>query len=362
MYYIDFSYGTGCTPQKPVSEAQCTGGGNPYSLPFEVNVFSASKSVKMQYEIKQCRTNPWQEPETTATAEEDLADFTEWLKDQDITPQSIQYIPPAEGQIVCLACSCGQGDYYQIIIPSNQQDEAEDAGFTYVGAYLPAGEAPSFADAQWYVVNPFQCYANKWNVEKKPIHSAATDIAILKEWLEGQGVNVAYTAYLPGLTLTKECLKKSTDVYGIGIADDESAVLIQSLGFPVAGKSQEALFTDTTKTEPLTLIYKSKFCTAPPWEQPELSNGNEEESAAEAAEWLTMMGMDVYAGPTIHKIGASFSGTCDTDSGMAVKVSVPAWTKPHLLAHGFSVPSYSFEQQQEQVYPILEKEEAGTTE
>lgn len=356
---IEFSYSTGCIPGKPVSEAECTGGNVIDSLPFQVNVFSSSEFVKMQYEITQCNTNPWQDFETTTTPEEDLANFNEWLNDNDVNPQSIQYIPPVEGQLVCLACSCGQGDFYRIVISANQQDEAEDIGFDYLGAYLPAGDIPAFEDAQWYVATPYQCYANKWNVEKKPIHSAGTDIAIMKVWLESKGVDVAFLTYLPGFNLTKECLKKSTDIYGVGVLDDESAVLLQSLGFAVAGKTQVALFTSTADEEPLSLIYKSKFCTLPPWEAPVLSNGSEAEASAEAAEWLAEQGIELYSGPTIHTTIPSYSGTCDTESGLAMKISVPKWAKPHLMAAGFTIPPYSFDTQNDQVYPVV-SEETGT--
>ncbi len=356
MYSIQFSYSTGCTPGKPISDAQCTGGKILESLPFEVSVFTASEFVKMQYEITQCNTNPWQDFETTTTAEEDLANFTEWLNDHDVHPQSIQYVPPVEGQMVCLACSCGQGDYYRIVISADQQNEAEDIGFDYLGAYLPAGDIPAFEDAQWYVATPYQCYANKWNVEKKPIHSAGTDIAIMKEWLEGKGVNVAFLTYLPGFNLTKECLKKSTDIYGVGVLDDDSAVLLQSLGFAVAGKTQVALFTSTADVEPIPLIYKSKFCTTPPWNAPELSNGSEAEASAEATEWLAEQGIELYSGPTVHTTIPSYSGTCDTESGLAMKITVPKWAKPHLMARGFTVPPYSFDAQNNQVYPVVTEE------
>lgn len=355
-YSIEFGYSTGCIPGKPVSEAGCTGGKIIDSLPFEVNVFSSSEFVKMQYEITQCNTNPWQDMETTVTPAEDLANFTEWMNDHDVNPQSIQYVPPVEGQMVCLACSCGQGDFYRIVISANQQDEAEDIGFDYVGAYLPAQDTPAFEDAQWYVATPYQCYANKWNVEKKPIHSAGTDIAVMKEWLESKGVEVAFLTYLPGFNLTKECLKKSTDIYGVGVLDDDSAVLLQSLGFAVAGKTQVALFTSTADVEPLSLIYKSKFCTLPPWEAPVLSNGSEAEASAEAAEWLAEQGIELYSGPTVHTTIPSYSGTCDTESGLAMKISIPKWAKPHLMASGFTVPPYSFDAQNDQVYPAVSEE------
>ncbi len=355
-YYLSFSYAKGCMNDTPLSQAECTFNGNVASTPFSFEGNETLEFVKMEYTITQCRTNPWQEPESTATPEEDLEDFTNWMNEHGIHPQSIQYIPPAEGTMICLACSCGQGDYYRIVIPIAQKDDAEEEGFTYIGPHITTITPPDLEGIQWFVATPFQCYANKWNVEKKPIHSAETDISTMKEWLEGKGVKVTHLTYLPGYTLTQECLKKSTDKYGVGVSDDESASLLPSLGFVAAGTTQVKAFTDTSAIEPLTLIYKSKFCTAPPWGEPELSNGNEETASIEAARWLGEKGMELYAGPTIHQINPSFSGSCDTDSGHALQVTVPAWTKPHLLASGFIAPSYSFEQQQVQVYPPLEEE------
>lgn len=349
-YTIHFAYGTQCDASKPLSQQNCASTTDVYSQPFDVEGNSKPVFVKMQYEIKQCLSNPWQDMNAAVSPEVDMDNFGKWLNENGVYPQSIHYTPPVEGTIVCLACSCGKGDYYDIVVSTAQQPIATQLGLTYTGPYVLPLAPPAYDQAQWFVVTPKQCFANKWNVEKKPIHTVETDLQVLKDWLESKGVKVTYLTYLPGYTLGQQCLKLSTDRYGVGVTDDDSAAALQELGFSTAGASQLASFISVEDQSPLVLVYKSKFCTVPAWGT-ELSSGSEAAVSEKVAEWLAEQGMDVFAGPSIHTVEPSFSGACDTDSGLAVKVTVPVWTKPHLQADGFVIPSTTFNSQENQVYP-----------
>jgi hypothetical protein len=356
QYRVVIGYGTECDSTKPLSQNTCGKTSVIYSLPFLVKGVSKVEFVKMRYEIKQCNTNPWQNPDNQSPNQEtDQLLFSEWLGENGIMPTLIQYLPIPADFTAYAACSSPQGDHYELVIPLNQRVQAEALGFVYGGLYAPALSTPPYAEAQWFVFTPYQCYANKWNTQKLPVHSVETDLQLMKEWLEENGVGVDYLTFIRGVSLSQECTKLSTDKYGVGALSDESAQLLPTLGFVPAGKTQVELFTGTTDVKPLTLLYKSKFCTQPPWGGVEFKSGNEAETSEAVAQWLANQGMELLGGkPTIHQIAPSFSGSCDTDSGIAVKVTVPSWSKTHLTAEGFQEPSYSFEQQQTQVYPPLD--------
>ena len=161
-------------------------------------------------------------------------------------------------------------------------------------------------------------------------------------------------------SLSQECLKLSTDKYGVGVLDSESVDILSDIGFSHAGPSQIKLFTETTDTQSTQLLYKTKFCDAQPWGQPDLIVGSEEEVSERTIEWLSGMGIPSYEKPTVHKINPSTTGSCGTDAGLAILVSVPAWSEVHLTPYGFQTLTPSFIIEKSQIYPLLSPTQCQT--
>jgi hypothetical protein len=203
------------------------------------------------------------------------------------------------------------------------------------------------------VFTPNQCYASNWNVNKEVVRSIEKDFSLMKEWLEEQGAEIEYLTLIRGVSLSQECLKLSTDKYGVGIMNQESSELLSTLGFVLAAPQQVKLFTDTTNVGSLQLLYKTKFCDAQPWGMPDLTIGNEEEVAERAMEWLAELGIASYETPTIHKINPSFTGTCGTDAGLGILITIPAWSETHLTPYGFQKLTPAFNIQESQIYPMV---------
>lgn len=353
-------YGVGCASEKPISEAACSSEHTLKTNTFTIqNVMNAS-TISAVYGLKQCNSNPWQTDTNALILTEDKVAFTNWLEENGITPKHVSYTPAPEGLAVCLACSCASGETYRIIISADEQIAAEGLGFVTEGAYAWPEETPNFAAAEWRIVTPYQCFANKWNTEHVSVRNVEKDFELLKKWLEEQGVNVTYLAHVRGVTLSQQCTKLSTDKYGIGVLSQEDVDLLSSLGFIAAGPQQTKLFTDTENTEERQYLYKTKFCQTPPWGTPDLSSGNEAEVVERVHAWLTEMGIPAYEKPTIHSVGVSPTGSCGTDSGLSVFITIAAWGEVHILPYGFAKPSYAFNPAESQVYPVNSSPAGGT--
>lgn len=362
-YRIVFGYGTDCEEGVQASLANCNTHDIIYSEWVDVTAPGASDYVNMVYDIKQCNTNPWQGgiDSNSMSPAEDQDAFTEWIEDNGLHPLTVTYIPAEPGTMVCLSCACASGHTYQIVIPASEQANAEGLEFTYNGAYFPTLSPPTYSDAMWFVFTPYQCFANQWNTNKEPVHSVEKDMQLMKIWLEKEGVTVDYLAFIRGVSLSAQCTKLSTDKYAVGILDSSDAELLHELGFVDAGKTQVELFTNTTEVKPVTLLYKTKFCASNPWGEPLLDMENPAEVAVAVTQWLADQGIETNKPVSIHTTPISFSGTCDTDSGLGVLVSVPTWAETHLGTNGFAKPStyFTLNQDKTEIYPSVQEEETG---
>lgn len=352
-FRVKIGYGVGCTPDQPVSQAACTSEHTATTNTFTVSSTVNASTISAVYDLKQCNSNPWQSDANAFILTDDTVAFTMWLSEKGITPKYVSYVPAPEGLAVCLACSCASGEKYRVILSTNDQLAAEELGFTIEGAYTWPEEIPNFAEATWKIITPYQCFANKWNVKKEPVRNIEKDFELLQTWLEDQGVNISHMAFIRGISLSQQCTKVSTDKYGIGVLDQESVDLLSSLGFVTAGAQQTKLFTETSNEEAKQYLFKTKFCQAPPWGEPDLSNGNEAEVVERVMQWLADAGIPSYEKPTIHTVGVSATGSCGTDSGLSVFVTVPAWAETHITPYGFAKPSYAFNPTKTQVWPVV---------
>jgi hypothetical protein len=360
-YEGKLGYGIGCATDKPISQAACTSEHTLTTNTFTIQNLVDASTISAVYGLKQCNSNPWQMDANAFTLNEDKVSFINWLEENEITPKHVSYAPAPEGLAVCLACSCISGETYRIIISADDQTTAEELGFVIEGAYAWPENTPNFSAAEWRIVTPYQCFANKWNTERVPVRNVEKDFELMKTWLEEQGVNVTYLAHIRGVTLSQQCTKLSTDRYGVGVLDSSSMDLLSSLGFISPGPQQLKLFTETQDMEERSYLYKTKFCQLPPWGEPDLSNGNEEKVVERVHAWLTEMGIPAYEKPTIHSVGISATGSCGTDSGLSVSITIPAWGEVHILPYGFAKPSYAFNPLESQVWPAVDNASAGGT-
>ncbi|MFH0970667.1 MAG: hypothetical protein V1776_04390 [Candidatus Diapherotrites archaeon] len=352
-YKMLFSYGIGCMSDTPLSEAKCTHMEEVNSLPILFTHALTTNLMTFSHSILGGGKNDWQTLSDEIGSETNSLLFEEWLNMHGIYPNSITFIPSPETSS-CSSTDCTIGTF-RIVASSYDKEALESIGFTWNGFYSQVQATPNYDAAQWFVGTPYQCFANKWNVGMTPVRSIGTDFQNMKTWLESEGITVNYIALIRGFSLSQQCNKLSNDKYAVGTTDEDSAFILPSLGFAAAGLTQIKLFTDTTNEEPLALIYKSKFCYIPPWGEPGMTIGSEDKIVQRATEWLAENGIPSLEGPTLYSINPSTTGSCDTDSGMALKVTLPAWTKPHLLALGFQEPSYSFEQTSTLIYPLNEE-------
>ncbi|MEK6820893.1 MAG: hypothetical protein AABY11_00645, partial [archaeon] len=283
-YYVSIAYGKNCTPDQPLNESSCETIETIRTLNETITNVKGTASVILEYAPVQCNTNPWQNDETTL--ESDVNAFETWLTAQGIYAEDIQFTLGNTSTLVCLACNCTTGNTYTITAPASQSFAAQKLGFVWKGIRYETNEPPVLENYQWFVGTPYQCYSNLWNVKKEPARSAQKDIENMVLWMEEKGVDVDHTTFIRGVSLSQECLKVSTDKYGVGVDDQASMDLLPSLGFVAAGKGQVELFTNTTDESPLTLVYKSKFCSLPPWDAPEFVVGNEEAIVHASAAWL----------------------------------------------------------------------------
>ncbi len=356
-YRVALEYGTDCQPNQPLSQAQCAKIQTIHSQPFDVRSLVNDQLVIMRYAIKQCHTNPWQDPMEEGQVFDQAQDqqgFEEWISPNGLHATQISFIPAPENFVACLACSCPTGSHYEIVVSREEQSFAETLGFIFYRSLAQASPItpPEYGLATWFVYTPFRCYANSWNNTKDPVHSVEKDMGNMKKWLENQGVKTTYMTFIRGVSLSQECTKKTTDTYGIGILDPESVTLLESLLFVQAGKTQFDVFTQTNNQSPAQLLYKTKFCALPPWGQPDLTSGNEAGVAQRVQAWLSENGIESLEPISIHRTPPSFSGTCDTDSGLGVLITVPAWSETHLGAYGFLKPSTTFDEEESKVYPL----------
>ncbi|MDZ4256266.1 MAG: hypothetical protein U1C71_01570, partial [archaeon] len=302
-------YGIGCDSTQPLSQGGCTSLRTAYSNSITATILTEGYSL-LRYDLKQCHTNPWQDPEQPLNAEADRAAFTQWLEDNTLTPENTRYVPPPQGFVACAACTCGSGATYHIILPPSQQAAAETLGFTLIGSIPELHSPPSYELLEWYVFMPFQCYANPWKVPKQPVISPERDMQLMKEWLEEDGITVKEMAFINGFNLDNKCTVRSNKVYGLGIADAESMRLLEDRMFVRAGEEQLVMFTSQSNTAPIPLFYPTKFCATPPWGSPDLTQGNEAGVKERMIEWLATQGILPYD-VSIHTVPISTSKACD---------------------------------------------------
>ncbi len=358
-YNVAVGYGVGCNADEPLSQAACTSEKTIFSNSFLFSSSTFSEAVAMTYGLKQCLSNPWQVDTNELILTEDKVAFTQWLGEKGITPYHVEYVPAPNDLAVCLACSCASGETYRIIVSPEQQTAAEALGFVFVDSYAWPAETPAFAEATWHVYTPYQCFANKWNVKKEPVRNIERDFTLMKEWLEEKGVKITYLGFIRGVSLSQQCTKLSTDKYGVAVTDQESMDILSTVGFVVAGPQQTKKFTLFEETDSIQYLFKTKFCQAPPWGTPDLSVGNESEVVESVLRWLTDSGIPSYAKPTIHKVGVSVTGSCGTDSGLGVLITVPEWAETHVTPYGFGKLSYAFDAEKSQVYPVKETDDSA---
>lgn len=351
-FNVSVGFSVGCAADKPLSQASCVSEKTITSNAFSVSSTINAQTISAVYDLKQCYSNPWQDDINGFNRAKDEADFTSWLNENGITPLHVGYSPAPEKVIVCGACACSSGEKYRIIISSSEQLLAESLGFTIEGAYIWPSSLPSFSEATWRVYTPYQCFANKWNVEKEAVRNIEKDFSLMKTWLEEQGVNVTYLGFIRGISLSQQCTKVSTDKYGVGTLDEASSDILSTLGFVVAGPQQTKLFTDMEDLEANQYLFKTKFCEAQPWGV-DLTNGNEATVVERVMQWLADAGIPSYGKPTIHQINPSATGSCGTDSGLAVLVTVPAWAETHITPYGFGKITEVFDAEKSQVYPVV---------
>lgn len=363
-YSLTLGYGVGCTEGEALSQASCVSEKTISSNTFDVRTLASAETISMTYGLKQCLSNPWQVDTNELILTEDKVAFTQWLEGQGVTPLHVSYAPAPEGLAVCLACSCPSGETYRIIIPASHQALAETLGFTFEGDYVWPTLQPDFEEMQWRVFTPYQCFANQWNVKKEPVRNIERDFALMQTWLEEKGVQIKYLGFVRGISLSQQCTKLSTDKYGVAVSDDESAAILAASGFVPAGLQQTKLFTETQNTEEKNYLFKTKFCETPAWGEPDVSAENGNAVVERVMEWLAESGIPSYEKPTIHTVGVSVTRSCGTDSGMGVYITVPAWAEAHVLPYGFAKPSYAFDTEKSQVYPVIESTSgaAGTVE
>lgn len=351
-YQIALGYGIGCTPNQPLSQSSCAGEFTLFSNTFVISNVEVGNTISMTYDLKQCFSNPWQSDTNELILTDDKINFEKWLLSNGISPLHISYVPAPEGLAVCLSCACSSGETYRIVILSNDQLAATALGFSFEGNYAWPTSPPAFSAAEWRVFTPYQCFANKWNTKKESVRNIEKDFSLMQSWLEENGVDVTYLGFIRGISLSQQCTKVSTDKYGVGVTDDESATILAGLGFVVAGPNQTKLFTETNDVTEKNYLFKTKFCEAQPWGV-DLSNGNEAEVVERVMQWLADAGIPSYEKPTIHKVGVSVTGSCGTDSGLGVYVTVPAWAETHITPYGFAKPSYAFNPEKSQVFPVI---------
>ncbi|QQR92903.1 MAG: protease complex subunit PrcB family protein [Candidatus Iainarchaeum archaeon] len=351
-YDFAIGYGTGCDPAQPLSQGNCSMEKTIYSnqLAYDAAAFD---SVAMRISLVQCQMNPWQVGEYAVTDDTDDLKFTRWLNDNGIAPLSVQFNPAPSNFVSCEACNCASGASYDIAISPMDEKEASDLGFVVqeqTGVVVSDPVETNFDQLTWLVINPYQCFANKWPVPKQAVKSIETDMRSMREWLESKGATIDEMALIAGpSTLNVECLKRTNNIYAVGVANNSDAEIVRSSGFVYASAAQTERFSATPADDPIvSLVYKTKYCTIPAWEKNPTGEADYATSASALRDWLDARGIPREA-LTIHTLPKSSTGSCDTDSGYGMRVLVPKWATYHLGPYGFV--SVSTATVKNQVYP-----------
>jgi hypothetical protein len=308
----------------------------------------------MDYSLTQCRSNPWQVGEYAITDETDDLKFVRWLNDNGVQAISHELIPSPAGFATCDACNCGTGETYHVVVSPAQVAAATALGFQ--GSIEGNGEdtlsttPTNYSQLTWLVINPYQCFANKWPIPKQAVKSTETDMRSMREWLEGKGATINELALIRGVsTLNVECLKRTNDIYAVGVENNSDAEIVRQAGFVYASAAQALKFSSTPADDPVVpFVYKTKYCTTPAWDVNLSSEADYASSAMALAAWLKEKKIP-YEALTLHTMPKSSTGSCDTDSGYGMRVLVPKWATYHLGPYGFV--NVSTVNVKNQVYP-----------
>ncbi len=353
-YDFAIGYGIGCDAAQPLSQGNCTTQGVLYSNALSFDV-AAVAGVEMDYALTQCRSNPWQVGEYAITDETDDLKFVRWLNDNGVQALSISLIPSPEGYATCDACSCGTGETYRITVSTAQEANARALGFNSLSTDddTPSITPTTYSQLTWLVVNPYQCFANKWPVPKQVVKSTETDMGAMKAWLESKGATINELALIRGLsTLNVQCFKRTNDVYAVGVENNSDAEIVRQSGFVYASAAQTQRFSSTPVDDPkVAFVYKTKYCATPAWEVNPTAEADYATSASALRNWLDVQGIP-HDALTIHTLPKSPTGSCDTDSGYGMRVLVPKWATYHLGSYGFVTVSTA--NPASQVYPVIE--------
>ncbi len=354
VYDFAIGYGMGCDATQPLSQGNCSAQGVIYSNALTYSS-AGFEGVKMGIGLMQCQSNPWQVGEYAITDETDELKFTRWLNDNGISALAVTYTPSPEGFAACSACNCPNGDSYSIIVSQDDAKKASELGFEIIsvpqeGGVISSPETNNYSQLTWLVINPYQCFANKWPVPKQVVKSTETDMGAMKAWLESKGATINEMALIRGLsTLNVQCLKRTNDIYAVGVENNSDAEIVRQSGFVYASAAQSAKFSSTPADDPIVpFVYKTKYCATPAWQTNPTGEENYSSSANALSEWLNAQGIPFEA-LTIHTIPKSTTGSCDTDSGYGMRVLVPKWATYHLGPYGFV--TVSTVNVKNQVYP-----------
>lgn len=353
-YDFAIAYGVGCDATKPMSEGNCSMQKTIYSNALTYTA-AAFDNVKMVIGLVQCQMNPWQVGEYAVTDDTDDLKFQRWLNDNGITALDVEFIPAPSDFVSCEACNCANGAKYTIVIAQTDVEEATELGFVIQqqtnGVVLSNPVEPNYDQMTWLVINPYQCFANKWPVPKQPVKSIETDMRSMKAWLEEKGATVNELTLIRGpSTLNVECLKRTNDIYGVGVENNSDAEIVRSSGLVYASAAQTAKFSATPEDDKIIpLIYKTKYCTTPDWEINPTGEENYAATTVAVSDWLNEHGIP-FESISIHTVPKSSTGSCDTDSGMGVRITVPAWAQVHIAPYGFVTPSASLNVETSRLY------------